>query len=300
MKTWGFSGGILSTTVPTTHCSPGPDGQTADMYKDADSSWDHFNHRNLSRDIFSLKPKATMFRISLQYSQDNLLRTAGEAILGTNFSVPGLWFVSCWGCKVAAEEQQLVTVLFPKFQKTDLENAVSPAPNNCTSTISCWNLPRKLRTRIPYVYKIHMTDFKLKKDAFTLSITYLVPCHIKQYSLKLCCQKQFRNMHSPQCILRIQNGAFKNASAFFLGFLLSSKTSLTTWGTPLAQHQSKWKKVFPCLILTGFHLWLQMELKQAHHLLLCVHRLLPPPALTFCKCDPKWPFSIIAALNAVF
>lgn len=42
-----------------------------------------------------------------------------------------------------------------------------------------------------------------------------------------------------------------------------------------------------------------MELKWAHHLLLCVHRLLSP-ALTFCKCDPKWPFSIIAALNAAF
>lgn len=54
------------------------------------------------------------------------------------------------------------------------------------------------------------------------------------------------------------------------------------------------------LILTGFQLWLYMELKWAHHPLLCVHRLLSPPALTFCKCDPKWPFSIIAALNAVF
>lgn len=33
MKTWSFSGRILSPTAPTTHCSTGLDGQTADATK---------------------------------------------------------------------------------------------------------------------------------------------------------------------------------------------------------------------------------------------------------------------------
>lgn len=58
------------------------------MYKNTNSSWDHFNYGNLSRNIFSSKQRATMFRISLLYSHHNLLRTAGEAVLGTSFSIP--------------------------------------------------------------------------------------------------------------------------------------------------------------------------------------------------------------------
>lgn len=112
----------------------------------------------------------------MQYSHHDLLSTAGKAILGTNFSIPALRFVSYWwGCKVAAEDQQPVRDAFPKFQKLTLQSALSSAPNNCTVTISCWKLPSKLRTKIPCVYKIHMTDFKLK--SVLLDCALHTSCH---------------------------------------------------------------------------------------------------------------------------
>lgn len=213
MRTGSFSGGILSPTAPTGLM----DGWTDSWC--VQRCWlflGHFSYGNLYRNIFSLKQKATVFRISLKYSHHNLLRAAGEAILGTNFSIPGLRFVSCWwGSKVPAEEQQFVRDMFPKFQKTDFRECSIP----CTKQLHSHHFTLKACQQTEDRNSPHIQDsydrFQAEKLAFTLCITHLMPCHTKQYSMKLCCQNHFGIMHSPQCILRIQNGAFKNASAFF-------------------------------------------------------------------------------------
>lgn len=122
-----------------------------------------------------------MFRISLQYSYHNLLRPAGQAILGTNFSIPGSRFVSCWwGCKGAAEEQQLVSEAFPKFPRTDFRECSIP----CTKQLHSHHFTLKASQQTQDNNSLWIQDsydgFQAEKHAFTLCITYLVPCHMKQ------------------------------------------------------------------------------------------------------------------------
>lgn len=103
--TWSFSDGILSPTSSLLTASAGPDGEAAYVHRNANSSWDHFNYGDLSRNIFSLKQKAATLRMSLQHFQHIWLRTAGEAVFSTNFFILCLRFVSYWwGSGGAGEE----------------------------------------------------------------------------------------------------------------------------------------------------------------------------------------------------
>jgi len=112
-----FSDGIFSPTTALLTASAGADGGTADVYTNANSSRDHFNYGNLSINIFSLKQKAAMLRISLQHFQHIWLRTDGEAIFSTNFFIVVLEV-----CQLLVglqggwrREQQLAREAFLKF-----------------------------------------------------------------------------------------------------------------------------------------------------------------------------------------
>lgn len=121
----------------------------------------------------------------------------------------------------------------------------------------------------------------------TFCITYLVPCHIKQAIprncaditiLKTCihpnASQEHRNTRGAQ-----HNGAFKNTSAFFWQFLPGSETFLTIWIIPLPpQNQSKWKKLFSMSSPDWFSAVHADGTTMNHQLVLCVHRLLSPPA----------------------
>lgn len=96
MTDMSFLDGILSPANPFLTTSARPDGETAYMYGNGNSSWDCSTYGDLSRNAFSLKQKAATLIISLQDFHHIWLRTAGNtAFIQTSLSLC-LRFVSYW------------------------------------------------------------------------------------------------------------------------------------------------------------------------------------------------------------
>lgn len=203
------------------------------MYRNANSSWDHCSSGDLSRNIFSLKQKATMLRISLQHFQHIWLRTAGEAVLSTHFFILVLEVCQLLvGLQGAGEESSnLWGRRCSNSCRSDFRERNKQLSSNSHFTPK---LPGKLQVTILCAYKIYARDVDLECMC-TYSLHHIpVPCHIKQAVLWYCAGRTTLKTHvhpsAPQERRNIRgaphNSAFKNTSAFLDSFYQAQRHSL--------------------------------------------------------------------------